>query len=130
MKVAPDSQSLCVSALGDEVPLITLNIEVTKDFLSLRALVECGASNHFVRRLSLEDRRLEFVERDITPTWMKVRFATGASITVMKLVQRFHYTLEDSNYDNDFIVLDLDDKSDVILGVPWLRERRYDPRVI
>ena len=31
MKVAPDSQSLCLSALGDELPLITLNLEVTKD---------------------------------------------------------------------------------------------------
>ena len=42
MKVAPDSQSLCVSAVGDEVPLITLNLELTKD-LSLRALVDCGS---------------------------------------------------------------------------------------
>ena len=41
MKVAPDSQSLCVSALGDEVPHITLNLKVTKA-LSLRALVNCG----------------------------------------------------------------------------------------
>ena len=65
MKLAPDSQSLCVSALGDEVPLITSNLEVTKD-LSLRALVDCGASNNFFRRQSLEDRRLKFVER-VTP---------------------------------------------------------------
>ena len=49
MKVSPDSQSLCVSALGDEVPLIILNLEVTKD-LSLCALVDCEASDNFVRR--------------------------------------------------------------------------------
>ena len=61
MKVAPDSQSLYVSALGDEVPLITLNLEATKD-LSLRALVDCVESNNFVRRQSLENRRLKFVE--------------------------------------------------------------------
>ena len=53
MKVALDSQSLCVSALGDEATLITLNLEVTKD-LSLRALVDSETSNNFVRRQSLE----------------------------------------------------------------------------
>ena len=30
-------------------------------------------------------------------------------------------------YNDDFIVLDLDDKFDIILGLPWLR--RYEPRV-
>ena len=59
-KVALYSQSLFGSAPGDEVPLITLSLELTKD-LSLRALVDCGASNNFVRRQSLEDRRIRFV---------------------------------------------------------------------
>ena len=125
-KVAPDTQSLCVSAPGDDVSLITLKLEATND-LSLRALVDCGASNNFVRRQSLEGRRLKFVERDIPLTRMTVRLATGASITVEKRVVGIHYTLEGEQYDDDFIVLDLDDKFDVILGLPWLR--RYEPRV-
>ena len=78
MKVAPDSQSVCVSALGDEIPLITLNLEVTKD-TSLRALADCGASNNFIRRESLEDRRLKFVERFTPPTRLAVCLSTGAS---------------------------------------------------
>ena len=125
-KVAPDTQSLCVSAPGDDVSLITLKLEATND-LSLRALVDCGASNNFVRRQSLEGRRLKFVERDIPLTRMTVRLATGASITVEKRVVGIHYTLEGEQYDDDFIVLDLDDKFDVILGLPWLR--KYEPRV-
>ena len=126
MKVAPDSQSLCVSALGDKVSLITLNLEVTND-LSLRALVDLGASNNFARRQSLEDRRLKFVERVTSPMRLTVRLATGASIAVMKRVVRFHYTLENLQYNDDLIVLDLDDKFDIILGLPCLR--RYEPRV-
>ena len=122
MKVAPDPQSLCVSALGDEVHLITLNLEVTKD-LSLRASVGCGASNNFVRRQSLEDRRLQFVERATPPMRLTVRLAKGASIAVIKRVVGFHYALEDLKYNDDFIVLDLDDKLDIILGLPW--PRRY-----
>ena len=95
--------------------------------LSLRALVDCGASNNFVRRQSLEDRRLRFVERVTLPTRLTVRLATGASIAVMKGVVEFNYTLEDLKYNDDFIVLYLDDNFDVILGLPWLR--RYEPRV-
>ena len=40
----------------------------------------------------------------------------------MKRVVGIHYTLKDKQYDDDFIVLDLDDKLDVILGLPWLRK--------
>ena len=40
----------------------------------------------------------------------------------MKRVVRVHYTLKDLQYDNDFIVLDLDDKFDVILCLTWLRK--------
>ena len=99
---------------------------MTKD-LSLRALVDCGASNNFVSRQSLEDRRLKFVERFTISMRLTVRLATGASILVMKSVVGFHYTLEDLQYNDDFIVLDLEDKFDVILGLLWLR--RYEPRV-
>ena len=95
--------------------------------LSLRALVDCGASNNFVRRQSLEGRRLKFVEHDIPQTMMTVCLATGASITVEKRVVGIHYTLKGKQYGDDFIVLDLDDKFDDILGLPWLR--RNEPRV-
>ena len=116
-KVAPNTQSLCVTAPSDEVSLITLKIEVTNG-MSLRAQVDCGASNSFIRRQSLEDSRLKFVELDIPLTRMTVRLATGASVTVKKRVVGIHYTLEDKQYYDDFLVLDLDGKFDVILGLP------------
>ena len=108
MIVAPESQSLCDSAFGDEVSLITLKLEATEG-LSLRALVGCGTSVNFVRRQSLEGRRIKFVERDIPPRRMTVRLETGVSIRLMKLVVGLHYTLEDLQYDDDFIVLDLNE---------------------
>ena len=116
-KVSPDTQSLCVSAPDDEVSLITLTLEVTKD-LSIRALVDCGASNNFVRRQSLEAGSFNFVEREIPPTKMTVRLETGAPITVKIRAVGIHYTLEGEQHDDDSIVLDLDDKFDVILGLP------------
>ena len=56
-----------------------------------------------------------------------MRLATGASISLKKRVVGIHYMLKDEQYDDDFIVLDLNDKFDVILGLPWIR--RYEPRV-
>ena len=117
---------MCVSAPGDEVSLINLELKATND-LSFRALVDCGTTNNFFRRQSLEGRRIKFVKRDIPPTRMTVCLATGASITVEKRVVGINYTLEGEQYNDDFIVLDLDDKFDVILELPWLR--RYEPSV-
>ena len=74
---------MCVTASGNEVFLITLKLEVTQG-MSLRALVDCGASNNFVRRQSLDKRELEYVEQGIPLTRMTVRLTTGASVTVMK----------------------------------------------
>ncbi|CAI5703143.1 unnamed protein product [Peronospora effusa] len=87
------TQSLCVATPSNEVSLITLKIEVTKN-MSLRSLVDCGASNNFVRRQSLDDRRLKYVERETPPTRMTVRLATGASVTAKKRVVGIQYTLE------------------------------------
>ena len=67
------------------------------------------------------------VEREISATRMTVRLATGASNTVKKRVVGNHYKLKGEQYDDIFIILDLDDKFDAILGLNWLM--RYEPRV-
>ena len=53
---------------------------------------------------------------------MTVRLATCALLTVKKRVIGVHYTLEEEQYDDNFIVLDMDAKFDVILGLPWPRD--------
>ena len=58
---------------------------------------------------------------------MTVRLAIGASVTVMKRVVGILYTLTEVQYDDEFIVLDLGDKFDIILDLPCLR--RYEPQV-
>ena len=119
-RISPETQSLCVASSDNEVSLITLKLEVTKD-MSLRALVGCGESNDFVRRQLLDNSKLKFIEREIPPTRKTVRLATGASVTVMKRVVEITYTLKEVQYDDDFIALDLDDEFHVILGLPRLR---------
>ena len=95
-KVAPTTQSLCVTASGNEISLITLKLEVAKD-MSQGAPVDCGASNNFVQRQSLDNSKLKYIEREIPPTRMTVRHATGASVTVMKHEVGISYTLKEVN---------------------------------
>ena len=47
-----------------------------------------------------------------------MRLATGASVTVKKSVVGVQYTLNGKHYYDDFILLDSNDKFDVILGLP------------
>ena len=92
-----------------------MKLEVAK-YMSLRALVDCGASNSFVRRQSLDNSKLIYIEREIPLTRMTVRLATGASVTVMERMVGISYTLKEVQYNDGFIVFDLDDIFDVILG--------------
>ena len=55
-EIAPNTQSLCVAASGNEFSLITLKLEVIQS-MSFQAQVDCGASNDFVRRQSLDKKR-------------------------------------------------------------------------
>ena len=72
--------------------------------MSLRALVDWGALNNSVRRQSLDDSKLKFIERKIPPTRMTVRLAICASVTVMQRVLKITYTLRDVKYNDDLIV--------------------------
>ena len=56
-----------------------------------------------------------------------MRLAKCASITMKKCVVGINYTLEEGQYDNGLIDMDLDDKFDVILGLPWLK--MHDPLI-
>ena len=76
--------------------------------MSLWALVDCGVSNNFVRRQSLDNSKLKYIEREIPPTRITVRLATGAFVTVIERVVKVTYTLKEVQYGDDFIVLDLD----------------------
>ena len=47
---------------------------------------------------------------------MTASLDTGASVTVKELVVGLTYSLEEVQYDDNFIILELDDKFGIILG--------------
>ncbi|GMF53057.1 unnamed protein product [Phytophthora fragariaefolia] len=86
-KTAPREIHSHCKKRDDNPNLVILKVNSKRE-RSLRALVDCGASNNFVRLQSLA--RLDFEE-----------------------------------FVDELIVLDLDDKLDMVLGMPWLA--RHDP---
>ncbi|KAG6574447.1 reverse transcriptase [Phytophthora cinnamomi] len=87
------------------------------------AMFSPGASNNFVRLRSLS--RLDFEEEDTPRSLLEVRLATGAIVKTEKRVVNVRFSYKQRVFVEHFIVLDLDDKFDVVMGMPWLA--RHDP---
>ncbi|KAK1931856.1 hypothetical protein P3T76_012788 [Phytophthora citrophthora] len=123
LRTAAPSEKVSRCDMQDDKPnLVILNV-MSKRVNSLRALVDSGASNNFVRQESL--RSLDFEEADTPRGVLEVRLATGATVRTEKRVVRVRFSYKRRTFVEDLIVLDLDDKFDLVLGMPWLA--RHDP---
>ncbi len=99
---------------SNESPLIALNLFVEGRATPLRVLVDSGASENFIRSRSLSDS-LNYKEKRCSPSRLLVRLATGATVELDKRTVQLSYTCEGRESDDEFIVLDLVKKFDVIL---------------
>lgn len=90
----------------------------------LRALLDTGASNNFIRSQKVLSLGLE-PER-VTPSGSKliVRLANGSTIDIPKRYVKLYVTCEGFASDESFIVIDLDERFDIILGMPWMTRHR------
>ncbi|GMF39838.1 unnamed protein product [Phytophthora fragariaefolia] len=118
-----ESHSHCKKK-DDKPNLVILKVN-SKRGSSLRALVDCGASNNFVQLQSLA--RLGFEEVELPRSLLEVRLATGVVVRTEKRVVRARFSYEEKKFVDELIVLDLDDKLDMVLGMPWLA--RHDPEI-
>ncbi|KAF1316450.1 reverse transcriptase, partial [Globisporangium splendens] len=107
-----------------EPALIVHKVKVDGYSEPLRALVDTGASNNFVRTQVVRRQGLDL---PISNKEMIVRLANGSEVTMPKRVLRMAIECDDFRGEDEFILLDLDDKFDLILGMPWLR--RYQPSI-
>ncbi|KAF1326182.1 Pol protein, partial [Globisporangium splendens] len=106
--------------------LIIHRVHVDGIATPLRALVDTGASNNFVRN-EVIIRHGVFVPDANEEKTMIVRLANGSTVKMPKRVVRLAIKCEDFRGEDEFILLDLDDKFDIILGMPWLK--RYQPSI-
>ncbi|KAF1333196.1 Pol protein, partial [Globisporangium splendens] len=106
--------------------LIQLEITVEGFTTLLRGLLDTGASSNFVRsHVARALTRVISEESHSSDSKITVRLATGATVTTEKHVTRLRVTHDGRQMEGDFIWLDLDDKFDTILGIPWLK--KYQP---
>jgi hypothetical protein len=103
--------------------LIVFDLNVDGVARPLRALLDTGASNNFIRSKCLEGSSIE-VPSSETNSDLIVRLADGTHLTVPKSSITLHYTLEELQGQDDFILLDLDDRFDIILGLPWCHKHQ------
>ncbi|GMF61321.1 unnamed protein product [Phytophthora fragariaefolia] len=122
-KTATPSESHSHCKKKDDKPNLVILKVNSKRESSLRALVDCGVSNNFVRLQSLT--RLDFEEVEPPRSLLEVRLATGVVVRTEKRVVRARFSLEEKKFVDELIVLDLDDKFDMVLGMQWLA--RHDP---
>ncbi|KAF1332721.1 putative retroelement, partial [Globisporangium splendens] len=104
--------------------LIVLKVQVDGIATPLRALVDTGASNNFVRNEVIVRHKVPMPDANEDKT-MVIRLANGSTVKMPKRVVRLAMKCEDFRGEDEFILLDLDDKFDLILGMPWLK--RYQP---
>ena len=87
-------------------------------------LIDSEKSCKYVRRRSLEGSQqyaeaLKAHESDS----ITVRFATGARVTVLKVPLNLDVELLDFNIVERCLILDLDSRYDLILGMDWLERQ-------
>uniref|UniRef100_H3H363 CCHC-type domain-containing protein n=1 Tax=Phytophthora ramorum TaxID=164328 RepID=H3H363_PHYRM len=115
-----DSQYARDALLGDVAPP---RASVKGYDEPLKFLIDSGASYNFatkasvVRNSALYASALEASKRN---TNVSVRLATGSIVSTRKVRLSLNVNFDDFNSVEPFIVLDMDDRYDLILGMPWL----------
>lgn len=123
------------------MPKLLLFDCVVKGFVEpLRLLIDCGATENFVRRDTVR-KNVPLAARVVnTPEKFAVRLATG-QLVQMNTKSIIDLSLNFSGFECDirFVVLDMDARYDLILGMPWLtkhepcidwRSRQVYPSVV
>ena len=111
------------TSVGLSTKLIVIELEVEGLPRALRALVDTGASNNFVRS-NVVKPLLHHVDSPAIDSKLIVKLANGSTLTVPKLSILLSFKFDGQTGKDSFLLLDLDDRFDAILGMPWLSKHR------
>ena len=109
--------------VGLPTRLIVIELEVEGLPRALRALVDTGASNNFVRSDVVKPLLLH-VDSSAIVSELIVKLANGSTLRVPKRSLVLNFKFDTLSGKDSFLLLDLDDRFDAILGVPWLSKYR------
>jgi len=86
--------------------------------VKLRALLDTGASENFIREAMVKKLGLSQFVRFSNKS-LVIRLATGAKRTFKRATLQLDVSLQGFRSVETFLVLDMDDKYDIILDMPW-----------
>ncbi|GMF43601.1 unnamed protein product [Phytophthora fragariaefolia] len=89
----------------------------------MTVLIDSGASFNFATKASVARNNALYasaLEASKSNTNVSVRLATGSIVSTRKVTIPLSVKFDDFNSIEPFIVLDMDDRYDLILGMPWL----------
>lgn len=89
----------------------------------LRALMDTGASENFIRKSFLKE--LGVPSHTPNPSQkVVVKLATGMLMSITKRIARLDLNIQGYRSVESFIVIDMDDQFEVIIGMPWFTKHR------
>ncbi|GMF39379.1 unnamed protein product [Phytophthora fragariaefolia] len=112
--------------VGDAVERVDIGHAVSKTAAPTESHSHCKKKDDKPNLVILKSlARLDFEEVELPRSLLEVRLATGVVGRTEKRVVRARFSYEEKKFVDELIVLDLDDKFDMVLGMPWLA--RHDP---
>ena len=107
--------------------LITFDATIRGHDRKVRVLLDSGASENFVRSALIKENK-KLYEQSYTGAkhhrTLVVRLATGQLVRTERLEVDLRVSFDEFDSLERFIVLEMDSKYDVILGMPWLAKHQ------
>ncbi|GMF48441.1 unnamed protein product [Phytophthora fragariaefolia] len=123
MEQVPGSTLLCVSVAAARSNLVVVTASVKGYPEPMTILIDSGASFNFATKASVARNDALYasgLEASESNTNVSVRLATGSIVSTRKVTIPLNVKIDDFDSVEPFIVLDMDDRYDLILGMPWL----------
>jgi hypothetical protein len=124
----PETTLLCLSVAAARSNLVVVTASVKGYEEPMTILIDSGASYNFATKASVARNSILYakaLEDSKSNNSVSVRLATGSIVSTRKVLLSLTVKFDDFNWVEPFIVLDMDDRYDLILGMPWLV--KHDP---
>jgi hypothetical protein len=119
----PGTTLLCLSVAAARSNLVVITACVQGYEEPMTILIDSGASYNFATKASVVRISILYakaLEDSKSNSSVSVRLATGSIVSIRKVLLPLAVKCDDVNSVEPFIVLDMDDRYDLILGMPWL----------
>jgi len=104
--------------------LLILEVTCEGSTQKLKTLVDTGASTNFVRPQALRKAEVPDALIRVLAKPVTVRLATGHSVEIPQKIVRLNLKMGSFSDEVDCVLLGMDDRFDLILGMPWLRRHK------